>query len=115
MFTLLERLNLGRYHNYFQYLAEWTNKIDRGNTSDSLMTRPRPTATIYDNTTVEGSWIHLQDMAESPLEIGSRIINNVTMAMPHAGVFAAAREPLNNIVQPQELNVGEFPYEIRES
>ena len=35
-----------------------------------------------------------------------RIINNVTMAMPHSGVFAAAQDPINAIVQPKELNVG---------
>lgn len=34
-----------------------------------------------------------------------RIINNVTMAMPHAGVSAAARDPSNNIIQPKELSV----------
>lgn len=27
------------------------------------------------------------------------------MAMPHAGVFSAARDPLNDILQPEDLNV----------
>lgn len=34
-----------------------------------------------------------------------RTVNNVTMAMPHSGVFAAAQDPINSIVQPRELNV----------
>lgn len=34
-----------------------------------------------------------------------RTVNNVTMAMPHAGVFGAARDPRNGIVQPQDLSV----------
>lgn len=35
----------------------------------------------------------------------NRIVNNVTMAMPHSGVFKAARDPRNGIVQPQDLSV----------
>lgn len=34
-----------------------------------------------------------------------RIVNNVTMAMPHSGVLDAARDPRNGIVQPQDLSV----------
>ena len=38
-----------------------------------------------------------------------RVIDNVTMAMPHAGVFAAARLQTNNIMQPENLaGVGEY-------
>lgn len=59
---------------------------------------------LYDNTTVEGSWINVPDMAADSKKFG-RIINNVTMAMPHAGVSEAARDPNNNIIQPKELNV----------
>ncbi|KAI4197897.1 MAG: hypothetical protein LQ350_005656 [Teloschistes chrysophthalmus] len=39
----------------------------------------------------------------------SRIVVNVSMAMPHSGVFAAARDPINQIMQPQDLNgLGEY-------
>ena len=34
-----------------------------------------------------------------------RIVNNVTMVMPHAGVVAAAMDSLNGIMQPSDLNV----------
>ena len=59
---------------------------------------------MYDNTTVEGSWIHEQDMAQVSKHYG-RIINNITMAMPHSGIFAATRDPINNIMQPQDQSV----------
>lgn len=36
----------------------------------------------------------------------SRVVTNITMAMPHAGVFAATLDPINSIVQPQALDVG---------
>ena len=39
----------------------------------------------------------------------NRIINNVTMAMPHPGVYAAAMDPANAILQPMDLDgVGEY-------
>ena len=59
---------------------------------------------LYDNTTVTGSWMNIQNMTLLSNE-HHRTMNNVTMAMPHAGVFAAARDSRNGIVQPQDLNV----------
>ena len=39
----------------------------------------------------------------------NRIVNNVTLAMPHAGITAAAKDPKNEIVQSAEFgNVGEY-------
>lgn len=39
----------------------------------------------------------------------NRIVNNVSMAMPHAGVIAAAHQTRNAILQPEELDgVGEY-------
>ena len=67
---------------------------------------------LHDNTTVQGSWIFVQNMTEISKEYSpsnySRIVTNVTMAMPHVGVFDAMRNPINNIMQPQDLEVG-FP------
>lgn len=73
--------------------------IDEGNTT----TRPDPVGLLYDNTTVTGSWLGAENMTELSDRYG-RIINNITMAMPHAGVFAAARDPINRIRQP-DVNV----------
>lgn len=43
-----------------------------------------------------------------------RIINNVTLAIPHPAVYQAATDPINDILQPSDLSgVGE--YEIRAS
>lgn len=38
-------------------------------------------------------------------ETYGRTVNNVTMAMPHAGVVAAAMDSLNGIMQPSDFNV----------
>lgn len=61
---------------------------------------------LYDNTTVKGSWINVQNNSLTQLSANyERIVNNVTMAMPHSGIFKAARDPRNGIVQPQDLSV----------
>ena len=104
---------LGRYHNYMQYLATWTDNIGSGNGSVDLNTRPPPTGMLYDNTTVQGSWIDVQNMTDVSNKYGRRV-NNVSMAMPHGGVFQAVRDPINNIMQPQDLSVSSYPRHIQE-
>jgi hypothetical protein len=65
-------------------------------------------STLFDNTSVTGSWIEEVDM-NNVSHYYNRMVNNVTMAMPHANVFAAVRNPLNSILQPEDLNgLGEY-------
>lgn len=92
------------YHNYMQYLTTWVDNISSGNTSNSMTQRPEPVGMLYDNTTLKGSWTNIQNISLLS-EQYQRIVNNVTMAMPHVGVVAAALDPLNRIIQPSDLNV----------
>ena len=93
------------FSNWITYLSTWAEVVASGNGSSNLASRPPPVATLYDNTTVTGSWIDLQyNMTETSLHF-NRTVNNISMAMPHAGVFAAARDPINKIMQPQDLSV----------
>lgn len=61
---------------------------------------------MYDNTTVRESWINNYNMTDLSNNFNGQIINNISIAMPHAGVLAAAREPINNIMQPQDITIG---------
>ena len=92
------------YHNYAQFLGNWNDVARVQNGSVAQGQRPSPVGMLYDNTTVQGSWIDEQDMGEVSNRF-DRIINNVTMAMPLAALFGAVREPINSILQPQDLNV----------
>ena len=98
-----------RYHNYMQYLSNWTNSIAAGAGSNDQSKRPAPVAMLYDNTTVQGSWISQVNMTDISNQYSTsnyqRIVTNVSMAMPHAGIFGAMRDPINNIMQPQDLEV----------
>jgi hypothetical protein len=73
--------------------------------STNIIERPQAVAMLYENTTVQGSWIipNSSNMTVNNDRF-ARVVNNVTMAMPHAGVYAAARDPKNNIMQPSELD-----------
>ncbi len=55
-----------------------------------------------------------QSNVTSAYEKYSRIINNATMSFPHAGVFSAAQDPKNGILQPEDL-AGLGEYSIRAS
>ena len=68
---------------------------------------------LHDNTTVVGSWVatNTSNMTAS-FEKYKRIVNNVTLSMPHAGIFDAARASQNGVLQPEELaGVGEYSIE----
>ena len=86
------------------YMSQWVDNNNSGHTSENLHDRTLPTAMLYDNTTVQGSWINIQNMTEVSAYYG-RVVNNVTMAMPHAGIYAASKDSMNTIMQPQDFSV----------
>jgi hypothetical protein len=102
------------YHNAISFLATWA-KIENSSVgvSSNIAERPPAPGMLFDNTTITGSWV-APDSSNMTVayEKYQRIVNNVTLSMPHAGLFAAAREPKNNILQPDELEgLGEYNIE----
>jgi hypothetical protein len=87
-------------------------KLDGKGVSTNQAYRPRPPGMLFDNTTVTGSWVatNTSNMTASFIQY-NRIVNNVTMAMPHAGIFSAAKDAKNGILQPEDLaGVGEYTF-----
>lgn len=99
------------FHNYQQWMSRWTKIKESGNGTDVQKQRVAPYALYQQNTTVNGSWIQTIDTKEVSMQY-NRIINNVTLAMPHAGVFQAALNPKSGIMQPEDLD-GVGAYNIR--
>ncbi|KAI1850744.1 hypothetical protein JX266_004026 [Neoarthrinium moseri] len=105
------------YRNLLAFMKTW-QELDNGSSTvstEDIKERPISTALLYDNTTLYSSWIETEfsNPAKQTSE-GNRIINNVTLAMPHPGVYSAATDPINGILQPNDLSgVGE--YQIRAS
>lgn len=91
------------YHNYQRYLADWANAAAIGNGSTDQRKRPPGFGMLYENTTISAQWINTIDTTQVSKAQG-RAVNNVSLAMPHAGVFEAAHAARNGILQPEELN-----------
>lgn len=93
------------YHTYQPWLAEWSDFVGDNRTSSDLQHRPKPSGSIWDNTTVTGSWIETKDsdVQEISTKYG-RMINNITMAMPHGGIPGAAMDKKNKIPQPNDIS-----------
>ncbi|KAI1380985.1 hypothetical protein F4677DRAFT_206842 [Hypoxylon crocopeplum] len=104
------------YHNLLTFMNEWQGIRNNGiSTIDYLSGRPVGKHNLFDNTTMVSSWVETEfGSPRSSFAEHDRIINNVTLAMPHAGVYSAATDPHNDILQPDDLaGVGE--YSIRAS
>ncbi|KAG5916087.1 hypothetical protein E4U61_003973 [Claviceps capensis] len=99
------------HRNLFSFMSTWAD-IKANGTSIVQKLKDRPTGKHFlnENITMTATWI---DTDYSNVTVSSkkhgRIVNNVTMAMPHPGVYAAATAPENNIMQPADLDgVGEY-------
>jgi hypothetical protein len=101
------------YHNYQRYLSTWKQESRFGNGTSDQKRRPQGFGLLYENTTVTAQWINIIDTKEESKKHG-RAVNSVSLAMPHSGVFAAARDQRNDILQPEELS-SEGTYSIRAS
>ncbi|KAJ8105406.1 hypothetical protein OPT61_g10198 [Boeremia exigua] len=100
--TQIEHAGQG-FYNYHKYLADWDNEAMTGTSSSNLKDRPLGFGLLYENTTITAQWIDIINTTEVSKQ-HKRVINNVSLAMPHAGVFAAARDQRNKILQPEELD-----------
>lgn len=88
-----------------QYLAKWNSTlvVNDGKLGDNP--RPNPMGMLFDNTTVEGSWIHPVNMHDASIRFG-RTIDNRTMVMPHSGIVEVSRLPENNMFSQPGSDVG---------
>ncbi|PNP61144.1 hypothetical protein FNYG_14232 [Fusarium nygamai] len=99
------------YRNLLNYMNMWTNLNQNGTKiSSDLKKRPGGTTLLHDNTTLYSSWIETEHGdVEAHFEETGRIINNVTLALPHPGVYGASKLKVNGILQPDDLaGVGEY-------
>ncbi|KAK2615459.1 hypothetical protein N8I77_002210 [Diaporthe amygdali] len=94
------------YQNLLTFMATWRDINYNGSTASRKMAeRPAAQAMLYDNITMVGSWIEAQysDASES-FKTHERVVNNVSLALPHPGVYKAATNKENRILQPSDLD-----------
>jgi hypothetical protein len=82
-------------YNLIQFLAKWNDMVGAGqNVSTNQVDRPAWIGLTNSNTTFIPEWIHAVDTAAVSREFG-RVVNNVSLALPHIGVSSATRDTRN--------------------
>lgn len=67
------------------FLSDWKYT---SNASPNMAERPQVESMLHDNVTIYGTWIETQfSNVSASFETWSRIVNNVSLAMPHPGMF----------------------------
>ena len=92
------------YHNYQRYLSFWNAVSNSGNGTTDLKQRPQGFGLLHENTSITASWVQVVNVPDASKKFNGRIINNVSLAMPHSGVSQAAQDQRNGIIQPEELD-----------
>ena len=90
------------YYDYGRYISAWSTFANTTEGSIDLNNRPRGVGQFNEATDVNAAWVEISNVTEDSLAFG-RSVNNVSLAMPHAGLVQAAQDPINGILQP---NVG---------
>lgn len=88
------------YNSFQYYLASWADVDDNNLNASDYTQRPQGTAMLHNNVSVSGQWFNPVDMVDASFQ-AERIINNVSLAMPHPGVASAGADSINDILQPQ--------------
>ncbi|KAG8412161.1 hypothetical protein J3459_014669 [Metarhizium acridum] len=95
------------YTDLLGFMQRWLD-FKKLAVSQPLAQRPTPSSLLNGNKTMETSWIETEHRnVTTNFHKYGRIIDNVTMAMPHPGVFSAAELPRNNMPRVQDGFVGE--------
>ncbi|KAF3760726.1 hypothetical protein M406DRAFT_21639, partial [Cryphonectria parasitica EP155] len=97
--------------SFSDFVTFFTTWRDTRNSSLEIKHRPQVQSVLYDNVTMVGTWIETQySDVQQNYQTHQRVINNVSLAMPHPGVYkAATNRTLNGILQPSDLDgVGSY-------
>ncbi|KID94087.1 hypothetical protein MAJ_09960, partial [Metarhizium majus ARSEF 297] len=93
------------YTDLLGFMQRW---LDFKKLARPLARRPTPSSLLNGNKTMETAWIETQHRnVTTNFEKYGRIIDNVTMAMPHPGVFSAAELQRNDMPRLQDGFVGD--------
>lgn len=85
------------FHDYQRYLSNW-NTVVVNESVETTKDNRVPSFSQISDVQVNGTWLEA-----TASELNGRIINNVSLAMPHAGLLETTTDPRNQILQPEEL------------
>ncbi|OAP63705.1 hypothetical protein AYL99_02932 [Fonsecaea erecta] len=109
---VLTTYNAESLNNYRMFAANWSTwgQSNHQQTA-SYENRPIPITTMYDrtNTTIMGQFITPgRENITADSERHGRLVQNLTIAMPHLNVLNAVQDARNHIIQPADLVGSEY-------
>jgi hypothetical protein len=100
-------------YNEQTFLATWSEFLESGNYTSSQEQRPAVVGLQYGNSTVVPQWINIINTTEVS-SLHHRVVNNVTLALPHIGVVDTIHNHKNRMPQSESSNsIG--PYSLMAS
>jgi hypothetical protein len=90
-------------YNEQSFLATWSEFLDSGNDTTNQEQRPAVVGLQYENSTVVPQWINIINTTEVS-NLHQRVINNVTLALPHIGVVDAIHNQRNRMPRSESSN-----------
>ncbi|KAI4592344.1 hypothetical protein KJ359_011283 [Pestalotiopsis sp. 9143b] len=107
---VIMRANGESYRTLLTYLGEWEHQNYPSNPTEQEG-RPGANSIVLGNTTLQSAWVQTDEFP-TVAEVDGRLINNVTLAMPHAGLVSMYSHAYNgeeNIRQPgSDADFGEY-------
>lgn len=94
------------YHNYYDYLKVWSETPRSWSPDSAALGRPNGTALLNNDTSVTAPWVDHKPNVSPIFDFKKTgvIVNNVSLAFPHTGVASAAKDVINEIMQPEDLD-----------
>lgn len=90
-------------YNEQTFLATWSEFLEPGNDTSNQEQRPAVVGLQYENATVVPQWINVINTTEVS-SLHRRVINNVTLALPHIGVVDAIQNQRNRMPRSESSN-----------
>lgn len=98
-------------HDFGIYLQLWATIVESGEGApQDLSSRPQAVSSVFSDGIFQGSWVQTRySNLTANYETFGRIVNNVTLSMPHAGIYYASQDAINGILQPVDgSGLGEY-------
>ena len=100
------------FHNYFGWVSDWTDYRYSGEGSRYLDQSLSGLALFDNSIGMTAPWVEIAKKGR--WRDTDWFVNNVTMAMPHAGIVLASQDSTSDITQPEDLD-GLGVYSVRAS
>ncbi|KAH7076869.1 hypothetical protein BKA63DRAFT_532913 [Paraphoma chrysanthemicola] len=90
-------------YNEQSFLTTWSELLESGNNTSDQEQRPAVVGLQYENATVVPQWVNVINTTEVS-DLHQRVVNNVTLAIPHIGVVDVIHNQRNRMPRSESSN-----------